>query len=262
MNLDKNPYICILAQAYLDSKFSIEYISDDGLIKQLTVDNFYTQKSERGKVTYLQIDASQEFTVKITRNEGFPYISHTICKSGDDFEACLDDFKESKKKEIQLADKMTTFGQEPCEKCILFIKVNSPEASELNFHVQSKYAETELIENQMFTDELEGKGENKYRLTTIKNEEIILNIQITHGDISVNILDFNGVNLTKTNVKGSSNIHITIPPKEAQKQERKMGTTFLGFYDYSTFNSLHMTIKSQNESANALYTITYSSGEP
>jgi hypothetical protein len=45
MNLDKNPYICILAQAFLDSKFSIEYISDDGLIKQLYLDNFYTQKS-------------------------------------------------------------------------------------------------------------------------------------------------------------------------------------------------------------------------
>jgi hypothetical protein len=59
MNLDKNPYICILAQAFLDSKFSIEYVTDDGLIKQLTLDNFYTQKSESGKVTILQIDASQ-----------------------------------------------------------------------------------------------------------------------------------------------------------------------------------------------------------
>ena len=45
MNLDKNPYICILAQAYIDSKFSIEYISDDGLMKQLYLDSFYTQKS-------------------------------------------------------------------------------------------------------------------------------------------------------------------------------------------------------------------------
>lgn len=59
MNLDKNPYICIEAQAYIDSKFSIEYVSDDGIIKQLSVDNFYTQKSEKGKVTLLQIDASQ-----------------------------------------------------------------------------------------------------------------------------------------------------------------------------------------------------------
>lgn len=84
---------------------------------------------------------------------------------------------------MQLADKMTTFSQEPCEKCICFIKLNSPEPSEINIHVQSKYSETELIENQMLTDELEPKGENKYQLTSIKNEEILLNIQILHGDI-------------------------------------------------------------------------------
>jgi uncharacterized protein YaiL (DUF2058 family) len=52
----------------MDSKFSIEYVSDDGIIKQLSVDNFYTQKSEKGKLTILQIDASQEFTIKVTRN--------------------------------------------------------------------------------------------------------------------------------------------------------------------------------------------------
>ena len=40
-----------------------------------------------------------------------------------------------------------------------------------------------------------------------------------------------------------------------------LGAAFLGLYDFSSFNSLHMNIKSQNESVNALYTITYSSGE-
>jgi hypothetical protein len=40
-----------------------------------------------------------------------------------------------------------------------------------------------------------------------------------------------------------------------------LGRTYLGLFDYSTFNSIHMTIKSQNESVNALYSITYSSGE-
>lgn len=105
--MDRNPYICILAQAYLDSKFSIEYISDDGLIKQLTLDTFYTLKSEAGKVSYMQVDASQEFKVKITRTDGYPYLSHTLCTSGDDFEDCLDKFKDSKE-EKQLADKMNT----------------------------------------------------------------------------------------------------------------------------------------------------------
>jgi hypothetical protein len=141
MNLEKNPYICILAQAYLDSKFSIEYVSDDGLIKQLMLDNFYTQKSDSGKATYFQIDGSQEFQVKITRNEGFPFLAHTICKSGDDFEDCFDKFKEDKN-EIQLADKMTSFAQEPCEKCIIFMRITTPEPAEVTIHLQSKYAET------------------------------------------------------------------------------------------------------------------------
>lgn len=77
----------------------------------------------------------------------------------------------------------------------------------------------------------------------------------------MNIFDFDQVNLTKKNEKGSNNIHITIPPKDKSKSVSTLGATFLGLYDYSSFNSLHMNIKSQNESVNALYTITYSSGE-
>lgn len=129
------------------------------------------------------MDNSQEFTIKITRTSGFPYLTHTICKAGDDFEDCLEKFKSSKDKEYQIADKMTELSQTPCEKCIFFFKIDSREASEVNIHVQSKYAETELIENQLLTDELEAKEENKYLLTSIKNEEIIINIQIQHGDL-------------------------------------------------------------------------------
>ena len=114
MNEDKNPYLCILAEAYLDSKFSIEYSSEKGLIKQLTLDNLYTEKIDRqGKM--LQVDATQEFTVKISRTVGFPYYSHVFCKSTDDFDDCLSKFEdEEKSKEVQLADKMTTISPKPC----------------------------------------------------------------------------------------------------------------------------------------------------
>ena len=152
MNADKNPYICILAQAFLDSKFSIEYASDDGLIKQLMLDSFYTVKSKAGEETFFQVDNSQEFTIKLTRTNGFPYLTHTICKAGDDFEDCFEKFKGEKEKEYQIADKMTSLSQTPCEKCIFFFRVDSREPSEVNIHVQSKYAETELIENQLLTD--------------------------------------------------------------------------------------------------------------
>lgn len=76
------------------------------------------------------------------------------------------------------------------------------------------------------------------------------------------MFDFVGVNLTKTNQKGSTNIHIVIPPKDNFNKDNEWGATFLGYFDYSTFSTFHMTIKSQNASATALYTITYSSGDP
>jgi hypothetical protein len=42
---------------------------------------------------------------------------------------------------------MTTITVTPCDKCIVFIKVRTEEPSEINLHAQSKYTETELIEN-------------------------------------------------------------------------------------------------------------------
>lgn len=45
---------------------------------------------------------------------------------------------------------------------------------------------------------------------------------------------------------------MVIPPKQKKKEEGERkglgpwGEAFLGLYDYSTFNSLHMVIKSQN----------------
>jgi hypothetical protein len=79
--------------------------------------------------------------------------------------------------------------------------------------------------------------------------------------LEVNVFDFDSVNLTKKNDKGSTNINIVIPPKDKSKDKDKLGGVFLGLYDYSTFDLFHMTIKSQNESATALYTVSYSSGD-
>ena len=142
MNEDKNPYLCILAQSYMDSKFSIEYSTEKGLIKQLNLDSFYTEKVGK-EDRLLQVDATQEFSLKITRTNGFPYFAYQTCKSTEDFEDCLEKFQ-SEAKETQLADKMTSLSPKPCEKCILFLKFRSDDPAELNIHVQSKYSETEL----------------------------------------------------------------------------------------------------------------------
>jgi len=78
MNEDKNPYICILAKAYQDSKFSIEYTSENNIMQQVRLDSFYV-KSKANEVTILQVDGTQEFSLKVTRTEGFPYIAYKVC---------------------------------------------------------------------------------------------------------------------------------------------------------------------------------------
>jgi len=54
---------------------------------------------------------------------------------------------------------------------------------------------------------------NKYLITGVQDKELNINIQILSGDIKVQINDFDSTALTKMSKKGSSNIHITIPPK-------------------------------------------------
>jgi hypothetical protein len=106
MNEDKNPYICILAKAYQDSKISIEYTADDEIMKQVMLDSFHTVKSETNQVSLLQVDATSEFSLKVTRNEGFPYLSYKLCtedevenKNGEDKEKDKKDKDKEKEKE-------------------------------------------------------------------------------------------------------------------------------------------------------------------
>lgn len=85
----RNVYLCILAQAITDNKFTIEFISDSESIKTLSMDGQATLKSKSGQVTLYQIEASQSFELKIARNEGFPYISSKLCKPGKEMSTCV-----------------------------------------------------------------------------------------------------------------------------------------------------------------------------
>ncbi len=72
-------YLCINAHADTDTKFNIEFTSDAEGLSNLAIDSTTTLKST-GKVTYYQLDNSQEIYVKITRNSGFPFVNHKLCK--------------------------------------------------------------------------------------------------------------------------------------------------------------------------------------
>ena len=58
------------------------------------LDSSYLHKAAKDSVKLVQIDASEDFKLKITRNEGFPFVDKIMCKSDKDFDSCLNDFKE------------------------------------------------------------------------------------------------------------------------------------------------------------------------
>ena len=104
------------------------------------MDTSHVYKGKKDKVKIVQIDASDEFTLKISRSVGFPFIDKKLCKKKEDFDTCLSDFKENTDKGSQLLDKMTSIREEPCNQCILFIKITTPEPSTITLHLQSKYS--------------------------------------------------------------------------------------------------------------------------
>ena len=61
------------------------------------------------------------------------------------------------------------------------------------------------------TDEIKGKETNYYLVTAVRNEELMINIHILHGNIEVNVSDYEKVQVSKKNENGSYHIGITIP---------------------------------------------------
>ena len=49
------------------------------------------------------------------------------------------------------------------------------------------------------TDEIKGKETNYYLVTAVRNEELMINIHILHGNIEVNVSDYEKVQVSKKN---------------------------------------------------------------
>lgn len=96
MENDKNQYICILAYAFVESKASIEFVSEVSDIKNIPVDTTTAVTLRNQETRVYQLNAHFEFFVKIARTSGFPYISRKLCDpKNDDMEKCLEDFRNS-----------------------------------------------------------------------------------------------------------------------------------------------------------------------
>lgn len=74
--------------------------------------------------------------------------------------------------------------------------------------------------------------------------------------------DFEKVDISKTNDKGSKNIHITIPPKDLTPEEKALGASHMSSFGLSSFVHLHIVVESQEADKSAAYSITYSVGAP
>ncbi len=101
----------------------------------------------------------------------------------------------------------------------------------------------------------------------LRNEETIINIQVTEGIVEAHVTDFNNINITKTNDKDKNLIHIVIPAQNHKqtpfdKNAQLLGTAWMTSFGLSdTFSYLHLTIKAANGKGATAYTVVYSSGE-
>ena len=66
-----------------------------------------------------------------------------MCKNtgDDDYQTCLDDFKDDEDQGKKIVAKTEEFGEEPCQKCIVFVRLEAAEGdAEAIIHVQSEYS--------------------------------------------------------------------------------------------------------------------------
>lgn len=97
----------------------------------------------------------------------------------------------------------------------------------------------------------------RYSITGLRMRETVLTLNVLEGNPTVNVFDYDGVNVTK-NKKGNGLIHIPIPPKAINKDTFSQNFRY-GFGLNNIFSTIHVSVK--DEHINTFYTIEYTSGE-
>jgi DNA polymerase III sliding clamp (beta) subunit (PCNA family) len=67
------------------------------------------------------------------------------------------------------------------------------------------------------SEDLDRSAQHRYTVTGSREKDILINIQITSGNLRVRATDFGAIDVTETNMPGSRNIHITVPAKSLAK---------------------------------------------
>lgn len=131
-------------------------------------------------------------------------------------------------------------------------------------HVQSTYSTIELKENDVISDFANENEMNKYSITSVKNEEVIISMNVLEGDPIVRVSDTNSYSVEKEKDPNTNMIHVIVPAieKKAEGNPLALGGSYYDSYALSsTFRYFVVTVKSKNEKLACSYTISYSSGE-
>lgn len=76
---DNTPYLCILATAQSDAKITVEFTSDKESIKEIAIDTSTPLSPKSGDKNMFLIYLDQNVYVKISREEGFPFLFSKKC---------------------------------------------------------------------------------------------------------------------------------------------------------------------------------------
>ena len=138
-------------------------------------------------------------------------------------------------------NKVMSLSESPCAGCMYYLKVAAKDETQLTIHAQSRFIEIELKENTPLSDMLTANEVNKYLITSAAGKQLFVNIQISSGDLKVQLSDFGSVSVKKQNQKGSSNIHISVPPKDLRSNS-SAEPTLNAFQFSNSFAHLHLTV--------------------
>ena len=88
MESDSNLYLCLAVHSESSCKLAVEYTSEDDGYKQINIDTFEDIQLNPNDVKLYSLQTYIETKVKVTRNNGFPYVSLKACSGKEDLNKC------------------------------------------------------------------------------------------------------------------------------------------------------------------------------
>lgn len=101
----------------------------------------------------------------------------------------------------------------------------------------------------MISDFTNEKEVNKYSITSVKNEEVIISMNVLEGDPVLHVSDTNAYSVEKEKDPNTNMIHIIIPAIEKKNDGAPLalGGSYYDSYSLSsTFRYFTVTVKSKN----------------